>query len=186
MRSPAFIIVDVEATHGDPLKGRIIELAAIVHDGVRELGRWNTLVNPRSPVPEFVQRLTGIRPHMLEDAPSFPTVARRLCADTQDRILVAHNVRYDMTALQSELVRTGLSCQPDTLCTERLSRRLLPQLQHHNLGGLCRHFGIVQGHRHHAAHDAQATLMLLLHLIGEFGEERVRAAVAPWRQEARA
>ena len=100
--------------------------------------------------------------------------------------MVAHNVRYDMTALQHELARTGLSYHPDTLCTERLSRRLLPHLLHHNLGSLCRHFGIAQGHKHHAAHDAQATLSLLLRLIEEFGEDRVRSAVVPWREQVRA
>lgn len=186
MRPAPFIVVDVETTHGDPMKGGIIEVAVIAHDGVCELERWNTLVNPRQPIPPFIQRLTGIRPHMLEEAPSFPSVARRLRTSSQDRVMVAHNVRYDMTALQHELARTGLSYHPDTLCTERLSRRLLPNLTHHNLGNLCRHFGIVQGNKHHAAHDAQATLSLLLRLIAEFGEDRVRAAVVPWSERMRA
>ncbi len=186
MRPAPFIVVDVETTHGDPMKGGIIEVAVIAHDGVRELERWNTLVNPRQPVPSFIQRLTGIKPHMLEDAPSFPSVARRLRASSLDRIMVAHNVRYDMTALQHELARTGLSYHPDTLCTERLSRRLLPHLLYHNLGSLCRHFGITQGHKHHAAHDAQATLSLLLKLMDEFGEDRARAAVVPWSERMRA
>jgi DNA polymerase III subunit epsilon len=186
MQPTEFLVVDVETTHGDPMRGSIIEIAVIAHDGIRELDRWNTLVNTRTEIPPFIQRLTGIRKQMLDGAPSFPTVARQLHSSTRNRIMVAHNVRYDMTALQHELGRTGLSYCPDTLCTERLSRQLLPHLTHYNLGSLSNYFGIVQGHKHRAAHDAQATLELLLRLIADHGRERVMGAVVPWAQEHRA
>jgi DNA polymerase III subunit epsilon len=186
MPSTEFIVVDVETTHGDPMRGSIIELAVIAHDGVRELERWNSLVSTTTPLPHFIQKLTGIYPDLLEGAPSFVQVARDLSAATKDRIMVAHNVRYDMTALQHELARTGLSYHPDTLCTERLSRQLVPNLTHYNLGSLCRYFGIRQGHKHRAAHDAQATLELFLRLMAEHGRDRVMQAVVPWAREQRA
>lgn len=186
MQLREFVVVDVETTHGDPMQGHIIEVAVIVHDGLHELDRWNTLVKPRAELPGFIQRLTGIRPEMLSDAPGFPAVARRLKQSTDGRIMVAHNVRYDMTCLQHEFGRTGLSYHPDTLCTERLCRQLVPDLPHYNLGSLCRFFGIGQGHQHRAAHDAQATLELLLQLVARHGMERVFSAVAPWAREHRA
>jgi DNA polymerase-3 subunit epsilon len=181
-----FVIVDVETTHGDPMQGSIIEVAVIVHDGLRELDRWNTLVNTRTVIPHFIQRLTGITPRMIEGAPPFVQVAQSLRASTADRIMVAHNVRYDMTALQHELARTGLSYHPDTLCTERLARQLVPNLTYYNLGSLCRHLGITRGHEHRAAHDAQATLALLLRLIEDHGQERVLATMVPWSEKQRA
>ncbi len=186
MAPAEFVVVDVETTHGDPMKGHIIEVAVIAHNGLHELDRWSTLVRPRTELPPFIQRLTGINPGMLEDAPLFPTVARRLRDTTQHRLMVAHNVRYDMTALQHELGRTGLSYQPATLCTERLCRQLLPDIAHYNLGSLCRYFGIPQGLKHRAAHDAQATLELLLRLIDEFGRERLMRSAVPWQLEERA
>lgn len=181
-----FLVVDVETTHGDPMRGSIIEVAVIAHDGLRELDRWNTLVSTREELSPFIQRLTGIRPAMLEGAPTFHKVARSLQRSAEGRIMVAHNVRYDMTALQHELARTGLSYHPDTLCTERLSRQLLPNVGHYNLASLCRYLGIRQGHRHQAAHDAQATLELLLRLIADHGLERVLMAVAPSAAQQRA
>lgn len=181
-----FVIVDVETTHGDPMQGSIIEVAVIVHDGLRELDRWNTLVHTRLEIPPFIQRLTGITSKMLEKAPPFAQVAQSLRASTAERIMVAHNVRYDMTALQHELARTGLSYHPATLCTERLARQLIPGLTHYNLGSLCRHLGITRGHEHRAAHDAQATLALLLRLIEDHGRERVLASVIPWSEKQRA
>lgn len=186
MQPAEFIIVDVETTHGDPMQGRIIEVAVIAHNGICELDRWNTLVNTSTEIPPFIQKLTGIKPEMLAGAPSFPTVAKSLHASTRNRIMVAHNVRYDMTALQHELARTGISYQPDTLCTERLCRQLVPNLGYYNLGSLSRYFGIRAGHKHRAAHDAQAALELLLRLINDHGKERVMEAVVPWIQEARA
>lgn len=186
MEHSEFVIVDVESTHGDPQQGRIIEVAVIVHDGLRELDRWNTLVNTREEVPRFIQRLTGITPRMLENAPSFVQVAHSLRASTADRVMVAHNVRYDMTAIQHELARTGLSYHPDTLCTEKLSRQLIPGLTHYNLGSICRHLGITRGHEHRAAHDAQATLAILLHLIQSHGRDRVLETMVAWRAEERA
>lgn len=177
--SVQFAIIDVETTHGDPQKGRIIEAATVVHDGVQELDRWNTLVHPRAEIPPFIQRLTGITPLMLEGAPLFPAVARSLQLATAGRVMVAHNVRYDMTVLQYEFARSGLPFHPDTLCTERLCRQLMPGRFYYNLASVCRYVGISTGHRHRAAHDAQATLSLLLHLINEHGHDRVMSAVVP-------
>ena len=186
MEPAEFAVIDVETTNGDPLRSGIIEVAVIAHDGLRELDRWNTLVRTARPISPFIQRLTGIRPAMLEGAPSFAEVVQRLDAATKGRIMVAHNVRYDMTALQQEFARTGSAFGPDTLCTERLARQLIPGLTHYNLGNLCRHLGIARGCEHRAAHDAQATLNLLLHLIMEHGHARVMRAVAPGRELMRA
>lgn len=181
-----FVIIDVETTHGDPMQGSIIEVAVIVHDGLRELDRWNTLVRTRQEIPPFIRRLTGITPAMLTKAPSFTEVAISLKASTEGRIMVAHNVRFDMTALQHELARTGLSYHPDTLCTERLARQLIPGLTHYNLGSLCRHLGILRGHQHRAAHDAQATLALLLRMVADHGRDRVLSTIVPRNEKIRA
>lgn len=179
MRTLDFAIVDVETTQGDPREGRIMEVAIVLHDGTKEVGRWGDLIRTRAPIDRFVQRMTGIDRTMLEDAPSFPRVASRIRCLLKDRILVAHNARFDMVALQHEFARTGLPFHPDTLCTEKLARRLLPNLQHHNLASLCRFFGIEQGRRHCAAYDAEATVALLLGFIDRFGAERVLEGVEP-------
>ncbi|HEY0977359.1 MAG TPA: 3'-5' exonuclease [Flavobacteriales bacterium] len=179
MRALDFAIVDVETTQGDPREGRIMEVAVLLHDGRQELARWGDLIRPRVPIDRFVQRMTGIDRTMLEDAPSFPRVASRIRGLVKGRILVAHNARFDLVALQHEFARTGLPFHPDTLCTEKLARQLLPNLQHYNLASLCRFFGIEQGRRHCAAYDAEATLALLLGFIDRFGAERVLEAVEP-------
>ncbi len=182
----AFAVVDVETTHGDPMQGHIIELAVLGHDGERELEAWSSFVRPRTPVPRFITQLTGISEPMLREAPIFPEVARSLMELTRDRLMVAHNIRYDMTALEHEFARTGLVLERNTLCTEKLSRALVPNLSHYNLGSLCRYFGIPFEGRHRALNDARAALQLFLRLRTEFGDERLRNMSAIWPAQKRA
>lgn len=177
MERPRFAVLDVETTSGDPTEGRVMEIAILALDGPHERLRWDSLVQPRTSIPAFIRRLTGINPSMLVDAPTFVDVVRTLETLTQDRIVVAHNVRFDMTALEHEFARTGMVFDRPTLCTERLVRQLVPHLPHYNLGSLCRYFGIEFRAAHRAAADAEATAALLTRLLNEFGADRVMAAV---------
>ena len=173
MHGQRFAVIDVELTDGDPARGRVMEVAVIALDGVTERLRWDSLVHPRQRVPWFTRKLTGINDGMLADAPSFHEVARTLATLTQDRILVAHNVRFDLTALSHEFARAGMSFSPATLCTERLGRRLMPHMEHFNLGSLSRSLGIAFPKAHRAMADAEATAALLKRLLLDHGADRV-------------
>lgn len=186
MEGLRFAVLDVETTSGDPTEGRVMEVAVLALDGVQERLRWDSLIQPRTHVPGFIQRLTGIDPAMLKDAPPFSEVVRTLGTLTQDRVVVAHNVRFDMTALTHEFARTGLVFERPTLCTERLARQLVPHLPHYNLGSLCRYFGIGFQAAHRALNDAEATAALLTRLIAEFGVDRLLASVNGMHQARRA
>lgn len=181
-----YAVIDVEVTEGDPTQGRIMEVAVIALDGAQERLRWDSLVQPFRPVPGFARRLTGITDGMLRDAPAFHEVARTLLTLTQDRIVVAHNVRFDMAALRHEFARTGLPFERATLCTERLGRQLLPQLQHYNLVSLCRCLGIPFPKAHRSLPDAAATAELLKRLLAQFGPEAVLRLVQEEKRALRA
>lgn len=180
MPLPRFAVLDVEATSGDPTNGHVLEVAVLAFDGRAESMRWESMVDPRVPIPPFIRRLTGIDEASIVGAPTFPMVVGTLQALTRGRIVVAHNVRYDMTALEHEFARTGLVFERRTLCTERTGRRLLPHLGRHNLGSLCHHFGIPFKTRHRAGSDAEATSLLLFRLMDAFGQERVLEGVTAW------
>ena len=178
-RMERFAVLDVETTSGDPREGHLIEIAVLAIDGRIRRSFWDSLIAPPVPVPPFAQKLTGIDAVMLADAPVFRETANAIATLTQDRIVVAHNVRYDITALQQEFARIGARFDRATLCTEKLSRRLIPNLTHYNLGSLCRYFGIPFTAKHRAASDTEAAARLLLRLIDGFGEERVLQQVEP-------
>ncbi|MCB9194256.1 MAG: 3'-5' exonuclease [Flavobacteriales bacterium] len=172
--------MDVETTHGDPLVGRVIEVAVLVHDGSGIRERWHSLVDPGRAVPAFVQMLTGITTEMVRGAPTFKELVPVIRDLTQGRIIVAHNARFDMTVLSMEFGRCKRTFERSTLCTERLSHQLLPGLSHYNLTSLCRHLGVPISGQHRALNDAEATLGLLALLLDAHGRDRVERAIQVW------
>lgn len=186
MQRLRFSVIDVETTEGDPMTGRVMEVAVIAMNGRDERLRWDSLVFPRQRVPWFTRKLTGIDDDMLRDAPLFHEVIRTIETLTQDRIVVAHNARFDMTALAHEFARGGVPFERATLCTERLGRRLVPGLTHYNLSSLCRHFGIPFPIAHRAMADAEATSCLLSKYLDSFGEEAVIQGITPLIRAQRA
>ena len=73
MRVPTFskplVFVDLETNGLNSERGRIIEVAAIrVEDG-RIAREFTSLVDPETPLPQFITRLTGITEDDLTGAP---------------------------------------------------------------------------------------------------------------------
>lgn len=179
------VVVDVETTDGDPLVARIIEVAAIRLEADRSV-LFHSLVRPGVPIPPFARMLTGIRESDVREAPTFAMLAPELQRFLSNAIVVAHNIRFDMTVLEQEFRRTHRSFAAPTLCTERLSRQLLPGLKHHNLASLCRHFGIRTTGLHRALQDARATAALLEELLLASGHDRISERLDRWPRQARA
>ncbi len=175
-----FVVVDVETTGSSPSEGdRVTEIAAVEVTGGRVGESFSTLVNPRRPIPDWIQRMTGITPEMVEDAPSFEEVAGEVRARLEGRVFVAHNVPFDWQFVSAEM-RRAASVLPEgpRLCTLRLARRALPDLPRKGLDAVTRHFGVEIEDRHRAEGDAAATARVLLHLL----EEADRRGVRRWEQ----
>src|SRR5438874_5852609 len=147
-----FVVVDVEAIAGKSIPTRVIEIGAcrIARGEIAE--SFETLVNPELPVPPFIATLTGITEEMLTHAPRFPAIAEEWLRFAGASVLAAHNSDFDMTLLNQEIGRVFPGCRmrnPD-LCTVRLARRLLPDLQKHHLDALADYFGFQISGRHRA------------------------------------
>jgi DNA polymerase-3 subunit epsilon len=78
---------------------------------------------------------------------------------------VAHNASFDYNFIRSEFRRLYFDYRRKTLCTKKLSRKLIPGLPSYGLGSLCRHLGIPNPARHRAGGDAIATTRLLEKLL---------------------
>lgn len=159
-----FAVVDVETTGCRAFKGdRIIEIAVARLDGTVA---FHSLINPGIPVPAFVQRLTGIDPTVLLDAPRFDAVVDDLLHALSGSVFVAHNARFDWAFVAAEVRRArGLQLQGPRVCTVRLARRLLPDLPRRNLDSVSYHFGIAIEGRHRATGDAVAAAKCLGRLL---------------------
>ena len=169
-----FAVVDVETT-GMRASGpdRITDIAVVVVHGNRRELVYQTLVNPGVPIPLRIQGLTGITDRMVAASPTFEQVADEVLAALAGRVFVAHNARFDWGFVSAEVRRArSLGLTASQLCTVRLARRLLPQLESRSLDSLSHHFGLENQARHRAAGDALVTAVVLerlLHLAREQG-----------------
>ena len=102
---------------------------------------------------------------MVANAPTFDIVADRVHEITEGAIFVAHNVSFDFGFLQKEMNWLDREFLRRTLCTVRLSRKLIPGQPSYSLGKLCRSLDIPLQGRHRAYGDAAATVKLFEMLL---------------------
>lgn len=160
-----YAIIDIETTGLSPAHQKITEIAIYIHDGQRIIDEFCSLVNPEVKIPYYIIQLTGINDKMVHDAPKFYEIARRIVEITEDCIIVAHSAKFDYNFIRSEFKRLGYEYKRKTLCTVKLSRRLLPGRKSYGLGKLCTELGIVNEKRHRATGDALATVKLFEYLL---------------------
>ena len=169
-----YAIVDIETTGGYAANNAITEVAIVLHDGNREVKRYETLINPVIPIPRYVQALTGITDEMVADAPHFDAIAGILHEWLQGHIFIAHNVNFDYSFLRHQLKACGLELDCKKLCTIRLSRKVFPGAPSYGLGNICNHLGIPIPNRHRAGGDADATVLLFERILQAGGQEYIR------------
>ncbi len=157
-----FAIIDIETCGGrfEYPKGRIIEISILVHDGLQVTDKFTTLINPGCYISPLYTRISGITNEMVENAPRFQQVAKKILEMTEDRVFVAHNVGFDYGFVKEEFKSLGYKFQREKLCTVRLSRKLIPGKVSYSLGNLCASLNIPIEGRHRAEGDAVATAKL--------------------------
>jgi len=160
-----YAVVDIETTGSFAAANGITEIAIVIHDGNKVLNYYQSLVNPRVPIPYFIQRLTGIDNNMVANAPAFEEIAAQVYELLQDKIFVAHNVNFDYSFVKYHLQNSGFTLDTKKLCTVRLSRKVMPGLNGYSLGKLTQRLGITHGEHHRAGGDALATADLLAMII---------------------
>lgn len=156
-----YAVVDIETTGGSARLERITEIAVYIHDGKRLIDEYSTLINPERSIPYFITALTGISNEMVEDAPRFFEVAKKIVEITEGNIFVAHNARFDYSFIRQEFSMLGYNFKRPMLDMVSLSRKLLPGHKSYSLGNLCKDLGIEITGRHRASGDALATVRLL-------------------------
>lgn len=155
-----YAIIDIETTGNSYKNGKITEIAIYQHNGIEITGSYSSLIHPEMDIPLFITNLTGINNKMVEHAPKFYEIAKKIVEMTAGRIFVAHNVQFDYKFVKQEFERLGYDYNCKTLCTVKLARKLLPGHPSYSLGKLCAELGIEINGRHRAAGDALATVKL--------------------------
>lgn len=189
------IVIDIETTGLQPQNERIIEVAALRICKGKLQDQFTTLLNPRRSVPQAITDLTGISDGLLADKPSFADVMPELLSFLRDTSspstagiprlvdtprLVGHNVSFDFSFLQHEMLRAQLgdgaetnlanpaelTTQPYTprlVCTAEASRELIARksVGRYRLGNVASYLKIPHSPLHRAMSDALATYDVL-------------------------
>jgi DNA polymerase-3 subunit epsilon len=182
MLSTPVVVIDFETTGVSPANGdRITEVAALRLDGARVVDSYVTLVNAGVRIPAFVTALTGISDAMIADAPPASVVVRALVDFIGADTVVAHNASFDRGFLLAEAARQGICGKPfPTLCTMRLSRRLLPGLASYRLAAVAERLGVrYSGRAHRAEADARVAADVLLKLVASIAQRQSTPLLDP-------
>jgi DNA polymerase-3 subunit epsilon len=172
-----FAVVDLETTGWSPEAAAITEIGAVRVRGGRRQGEFASLVNPGTPVPPYIEDLTGITDWMLAAAPKVTSVLPQLLSFAEGCVLVAHNAPFDLSFLVAACGDCGLNWPGFTvLDTVTLARQLMDpdEVPDCKLGTLAGFFGARTAPCHRALADARATADVLGWLIRRLTHRGVR------------
>ena len=133
------VVLDTETTGLSFRDCELIEIAAARISGREVVDRYRTFVNPSRPIPEEIQRLTGIRAIDVASAPDAVTAIRDLEDFVGGAPVLAHNALFDRTFI--EKVPGGRNVSDLWIDTLALSRLALPRLRSHRLSDMAAAFG---------------------------------------------
>ena len=124
MSTVGYAVVDVETTGLFPGRhDRVIEIGVVLVDREgRQVDEWSTLVNPARDLGP--QHIHGIQSGDVLRAPTFAEIAGDLAARLTGRVVVAHNLNFDLRFLAAEYARLSTPVPLDYdrgLCTMLLS-----------------------------------------------------------------
>ncbi|MEH7108572.1 ATP-dependent DNA helicase DinG [Bacillus sp. JJ1764] len=165
-----FVVVDLETTGNLPKKGdKIIQFAAVVIENGVITEKFSSFLNPQKTIPTFIEELTGIRDEMVKDAPLFAEIAPKVNSLLKDAYFVAHNVLFDLSFLQEELIQAGFpGFYGPVLDTVEMARILYPTADGYKLSDLAERENLLHDRPHQADSDALVTAELFLILIKRF------------------
>jgi DNA polymerase-3 subunit epsilon len=165
-----YAVIDTETTGLSPgHRHRVIEIAVVLLDAQgRVEGEWVTLLNPQRDLGP--QHIHGILTADVLAAPDFADVARHLAGLLAGRMVVGHNVEFDLGFLRAEFARLGVAVPLITeraMCTMALAGYLYPGARR-TLGACCSAAGVSLEGWHSALADTRATAELFSHYLRQF------------------
>ena len=138
----------------------------VVRDGAI-VDSFYSLIHPEPEYYQwFCQQVHGLGEKDTDDAPVFPYVWEKIVPIIEGLPLVAHNSPFDEGCLK-EVFKVYQMDYPDyrffdTLCA---SRRLLPQLENHQLQTVASACGYELENHHHALADAEACAHIAIKIL---------------------
>jgi DNA polymerase-3 subunit epsilon len=164
---PGFVAIDLETTGLDPRRDAIVAASAIPFVRGQPQPGYSTLVNPGRPIPAASTRIHGIDDARVAGAPSLDEALPHLDHACRDRVIVGHDVGFDLAFLDRARRARRLSRLPlVSLDTRRLAVALDPSWRNRaELETIAERLGIPVVGRHTADGDARLAGAVLVALL---------------------
>lgn len=133
------VVIDTETTGLSFKDCDLIEISAARLSGREVVERFETFVDPGTPIPPEIERLTGIRSIDVAGAPDARSAVAALAGFVAGSPVLAHNATFDRTFI--EAVPGGADVSDTWIDTLSLSRIALPLLSTHRLADMAEAFG---------------------------------------------
>ncbi|MBR1772097.1 MAG: PolC-type DNA polymerase III [Lachnospiraceae bacterium] len=167
-----FVVFDIETTGFSPVHNRIIEIGAVKVSGGEIVDRFSTFVNPKTPIPFEIERLTHIKDEMVMDAPEIEEVLPQFLEFCAGCVLVAHNANFDMSFIMENCTRLGYPAEFTYVDTMNTARVLLPNQAKHTLDAVAKTLNVVLESHHRAVDDAECTAHIFVKFIKMLEQEQ--------------
>lgn len=162
-----YVVFDLETTGFSNRNDAITEIGAIKVENGEIVDEFSQLINPERPIPEKIQKLTGITNEMVVDKPKISEVLPKFLDFCKDSILVAHNSDFDTGFVREKSYENNLLYDFDAIDTVILSRLLMPDLKNHKLNTIAKELNVSLENHHRAVDDATATAQIFLNFISK-------------------
>ena len=166
------VVFDIETTGLSVQNCKITEIGAVKIKNGEVLERFNTFVDPETPIPEEIVKLTGITDEMVAGAPKFPEALRAFfdfIGNSEERttqpLLIAHNANFDIGFIRHFAKEAGLPFDNPYLDTVALSRHINPELKKHTLDAIANAYELGEFNHHRACDDAEMLAMIYFRMI---------------------
>ncbi len=166
-----YVVFDIETTGFSPVKNRIIEIGAVKVSGGQIVDRYSAFVNPDTPIPFEIEKLTGISDDMVLNAPGIDVILPEFLEFSKGCVLVAHNAGFDMSFIQRNEANQGIAVNHTYVDTVAVSRMLFPGQSRHTLDAVAKRLEISLENHHRAVDDAEATAQIWMKFMQMLAEK---------------
>lgn len=170
-----YIVLDLETTGLSKHRHQITEIAAVKVKNNKIKDEFHTLVNPCTPIPSFITRLTGITNEMVQSAPKAGKVLPHFLNFLEDNVIVAHCATFDHGFISANAAKhLNKVFNNEKICTRKLATRLLPQLPSKKLSAICEHLNVQNQRAHRAMTDVLATNEVFSNFLNTLNKAEIK------------
>lgn len=170
-----YVVFDLETTGFNPWKEDLLEIGAVKIQNGEITEEFKSFLKPGGSIPAEIQKLTGITPEMVRDAPEPADVLRSFLDFCGGSVLVAHNARFDVDFLKAKCQQFfNQKLNLVYLDTLTLSRSVWPDFKSYRLNAIARELSIELANHHRAVDDSRCAAGILLKAFEKINDRGFR------------